>query len=125
MKQKIVAVVEDDPNMRKSIARLLGTQGFITESFESAEAFLAESRTTEAACLVIDIHLAGISGIELRRRLTAAKLEFSVVFITSADDPQILDEAADVGCLACLQKPFSADLLIGAILKTPAYSGSA
>jgi FixJ family two-component response regulator len=121
MKQNIVAVVEDDPSMLKSIERLLGAYGFATESFDSAEAFLANSGTTQAACIVIDIHLTGISGIELRRRLTASRLNFYVIFITAADDIQIYEEAAEAGCITCLHKPFSANLLINAIRKVPGY----
>jgi FixJ family two-component response regulator len=124
MQRKVVAIVEDDPSVRKSLERLLSTHGFATESFESAEAFLGRSKTTEAACIVIDIHLTGISGIELRHHLTASRLNFSVIFITAADDEQTHEEAVGAGCIACLQKPFSAELLINAIYKAPGYERS-
>jgi len=64
IRRKVVAVVDDDPSMLKAIARLLSVHGFAAEVFDSAEAFLRRDATIEAACLVLDIQLAGISGNE-------------------------------------------------------------
>ena len=114
-RRKLVAVVDDEPTMLKAIERLLNAHGFATCTFASAEAFLAGEAESEAACLVLDIHLEGMSGIDLRRRLKAAGSQLPIIFITAVDDEATHREAMDAGCVACLRKPFPADLLIGAI----------
>jgi len=68
--QKIVAVIDDDEEMRESVAHLLSSCGYGTESFDSAEAFLSAVATSKAACLVVDIQLGNISGLEMARQLT-------------------------------------------------------
>jgi FixJ family two-component response regulator len=113
--RKVVAVIDDDPSMLKAIERLLRAHGFDAEVFESAEAFLSGDARGEAACLVLDIHLGGMSGIELRRRLTAGGSALPIIFITAVDDEAIYREAMGAGCVAYLRKPFAANLLIGAI----------
>ena len=72
MPQRLVAVVDDDPGMLKSLERLLKVHGFETKAFATAESFLGCTVAREASCLVLDVHLPGLSGIDLRRRLTAA-----------------------------------------------------
>ena len=108
-----VTVIDDDPTMLKAIERLLRVKGFEVETFASAEAFLAGER--KSTCLVLDIHLGGMSGIELRRRLSASGSHIPVIFITALDDDATRKQATDAGCAAYLRKPFLADLLIGAI----------
>jgi len=115
--RKLVVVVDDDKTMLRSLERLLNASGFDTEVFSSAEAFLARTNAREAACLVLDIHLGGMSGIELQRRLAASGSPVPVVFMTAFDDESTHAEAVDAGCLVCLRKPFPARLLIGAIEK--------
>jgi FixJ family two-component response regulator len=115
--RKVVAIVDDDQTLLKAIDRLLTAHGFATQTFPSAEAFLDRPRSAEAACLVLDIHLGGMSGIELQRRLAAVRSKLPIIFITAVDDEATQQEARDTGCVACLRKPFPADLLIGAIEK--------
>ena len=119
---RTVAVVEDDPSMRTSVERLLNAHGFPTESYRSAETFLSRDGASEFGCLVLDIHLKGMSGIELRRRLNNSGVKFPVIFITAVDDDALELEATQVGCVAYLHKPFPAALLIGAINKAFADS---
>src|SRR5262245_31066698 len=114
-RRKLVVVVDDDGSMLKSLERLLNASGFDTELFSSAEAFLARTCAREAACLVLDIHLGGMSGIELRRRLAASGSAVPVVFMTAFDDERTHDAAVEAGCVVCLRKPFPARSLIGAI----------
>lgn len=102
----VVAVVEDDAAMRKSIERLLHANDFETIAFASAEEFLGCPLADGAASLVLDIHLPGMSGIELRRRLMAAGSKLPVIFITGRDDKATHGEALAAGCVAFLQKPF-------------------
>jgi FixJ family two-component response regulator len=111
----LIAVVDDDAATRQSIERLLQARGYTVSTFESAEAFLQSALIKSATGLVLDIHLKGMSGIELRRRLTAAKSRIPVVFITAYDDDATRIEALEVGCVDCLQKPFAADRLTDAL----------
>jgi FixJ family two-component response regulator len=113
--RKLVAVVDDEQAMLKAIARLLTARGFLVASFASAEAFLDSDITKDAICLVLDIHLNGMSGIELRRRLKAVRSKLPVIFMTAVDDMAVQKEAQDAGCIAYLRKPFPASQLIGAI----------
>lgn len=111
----VVAVVEDDAAMRKSIERLLHAYDFETIAYASAEEFLGCPLADSAAGLVLDIHLPGMSGIELRRRLLAAGSKQPVVFITAHDDQATHAEALAAGCVAFLQKPFDPSRLAEAL----------
>jgi FixJ family two-component response regulator len=112
---KLVLVIDDDTSMLRGLERLLNASGFDTEVFSSAETFLARTCEREAACLLIDIHLGGMSGIELRRRLAASGSAVPVVFMTAFDDDSTRQAAVEAGCVAFLRKPFPARLLMGAI----------
>jgi FixJ family two-component response regulator len=114
---KIVAVVEDDPSILKGLQRLLRARGLAPEVFASAEAFLASSAPARAACLVLDIQLQGMSGLELQRQLTAAGSTLPIIFMTAFDNETARMRAMEAGCLAYLRKPFSAQLLFDAIDK--------
>jgi FixJ family two-component response regulator len=111
----VVAIVEDDEAMRKSIERLLQASGYTTAAFASAEAFLQSTVVDSATGLVLDIHLGGMSGLELRRRLIAAQSKVPVVFITSHDDEVTHAEATALGCVDYLHKPFDASRLRAAL----------
>jgi FixJ family two-component response regulator len=112
---EVIAVVDDDAATRQSIERLLSARGYTVNTFESAEEFLESALVKSTRGLVLDIHLKGMSGIELRRRLSVAKSTIPVVFITAYDDDATRNEALGVGCVACLQKPFAADRLTEAL----------
>jgi FixJ family two-component response regulator len=112
---RIIAVVEDDPSMLQGLSRLLSAHGFRVVRFTSAESFLDSVAQCEAACLVVDIHLGGISGIDLKRKLTSSGNDFPVIFMTAADSEATRQEAVDAGCVAYLRKPFLSKLLIEAI----------
>jgi FixJ family two-component response regulator len=112
---RTIAVVEDDPSMLRGLSRLLSAHGFRVLGFTSAESFLGDVAQSEAACLVVDIHLGGISGIDLKRRLTASGSDFPVIFMTAVDSEATRQEAVEAGCVAYLRKPFVARLLIDAI----------
>ena len=114
---KVIAVVDDEAAMRKAIVRLLGANGFATRDYPSAEAFLGCQMARESACLVLDINLGGMSGIELQRRLKASGSPIPVVFITAVDDERTKAEAMKAGCAGFLRKPFPASELIGTIAR--------
>jgi FixJ family two-component response regulator len=113
MRRKIVAVVDDDASMRVGLERLLQARGFDTEIFPSAEAFLAAA--SAADCLLLDIHLGGMGGFELHRRLSCAGSRLPVIFMTAFDDDAAREKAVSLGCVAYLRKPFAGQLLVDAI----------
>jgi FixJ family two-component response regulator len=110
-----IAVVEDDPSMLQGLNRLLMAHGFHVQRFTSAESFLDDVGRCDAKCVVADIHLGGISGIDLKRRLTSSGSDLPVIFMTAIDNEATRQEAFEVGCVAYLRKPFLAKLLIDAI----------
>jgi FixJ family two-component response regulator len=110
-----VAVVENDPGMLKALERVLGAHDFVVETYASAEAFVERGSASELSCLVLDIHLDGISGIELRLQLAASGDATPVIFLTAVDSQKTRQEAMDAGCVAILLKPFLAASLLSAI----------
>ena len=116
-RRKIVAVVDDDPSMLNAAESLLDAQGFATMVFASAEEFLDRGAATQVDCLLLDIHLGGVSGIELRQRLKDSGSMLPVIFMTALDDEAMRVQAIKAGCVAFLRKPFQARQLIDAIKK--------
>jgi FixJ family two-component response regulator len=117
MRRKVVGIVENDPGMLKALERLLSAHGFAVEAYASAEAFLDGATDNDVLCLIVDINLGGMSGIQLRRQLAASGSALPVIFMTAFDSPGTHQEAVDAGCVAYLLKPFPSSLLIGAIDK--------
>jgi FixJ family two-component response regulator len=117
LRHRVVAVIDDDAGMRKGIERLLQVHGLETELYASAEDFMAGQDTGNATCIVLDIALGGISGIELRRRMLALGSRVPTIFVTASDEPANVREADRLGCVACLLKPFPASELIEALGK--------
>jgi FixJ family two-component response regulator len=117
-RRKVVAVVDDDPSMLRATRDLLDAYGLMTVVFPSAEEFLASEVATQVDYLLLDIHLGGMSGIELQRQLKASHSKIPVIFMTALDDEVVRQQAIETGCVACLRKPFPARQLIDAIEKT-------
>jgi FixJ family two-component response regulator len=115
--QKIIAVIDDDPEMRASMAMLVSAYGYNVETFDSAETFLTYASMCRAICLLVDIQLGGISGVELAHQLAAEGLKFPIIFMTGDGDAAIERQAAAAGGIAFLRKPFPATTLIDAIKK--------
>ena len=113
--RKIIGIVEDDAGIRRSTSRLLSGCGFDTETYDSAEAFLAAS--SKACCLVVDINLGKMTGIELALQLAERSIKIPIIFMTGLDSKSVRGQAMDAGAVAYLTKPFSVRRLIGAILK--------
>jgi FixJ family two-component response regulator len=110
-----IVLVEDDTGMSKAIERLLRAAGFQSVSFASAEELLQTAAADSAACLVLDIHLPGLSGLELGRLLIGSGRAKPIVFITGEDEPSLRDEAQRLGCIAYFHKPFDGSALLEAI----------
>ena len=115
--QKIVAVVDDDPEMRAAMASLLSSYGYCAETFDSAETFLTCASTSKATCLVVDIQLGDISGVDLANQLVADGYSYPIIFMTGLDDELIRRQADAAGGVAFLHKPFPARMLFDAIEK--------
>jgi FixJ family two-component response regulator len=118
-RMRTIAVVEDDPSMLQGLNRLLLAHGYRVEKFTSAESFLGDVARCEAKCLLVDIHLGGMSGIDLKRRLASSGSDTPVIFMTAIDNEATRQEAFNAGCVAYLRKPFLAKLLIDAINSVP------
>jgi len=114
---KVIAVVDDDPEMRAAMASLLSAYGYGAETFDSAETFLTCASTSKATCLVVDIELGDISGVELAHQLAADGFTYPIIFMTGLDDEVIRNQAAAAGGVAFLHKPFPAQTLFDAIKK--------
>ncbi|HSF05928.1 MAG TPA: response regulator, partial [Methylomirabilota bacterium] len=113
----LVCVIDDDPSLLRALQRLLVAGGFTVAVFPSAEAFLGSERANTVDCLVLDVHLGGMSGFELYDRLVAAGTRIPVVFITAHDDGPTRERANRAGAVAYMRKPFDDESLIGAIHK--------
>lgn len=111
----LVAVVEDDASARSALGRLLEAGGFETALFDSAESFIASRPPRECLCLVLDINLTGMSGIELQRRLQAEGSRVPIVMVTGSRADIVRDHAERAGCLAFLLKPFSGESILGVL----------
>jgi FixJ family two-component response regulator len=101
----LVVVVEDDPSSRTSLGRVLRAGGFDTALYTSAEEFLSSPPDPDPICLLLDIQLGGLSGLELQRRLMARGSRVPFIAITAFDDEHAREEAKELGCVAYLRKP--------------------
>ena len=117
MPDREVVVVEDDPGMRTALEKVLGAAGFRATTFPSAEALLDAGAAGGAGCLVLDVRLPGLSGLELCRELQARGPTPPVIFMTALDDEAVRQQALQTGCITILHKPFPSRLLIDAIGK--------
>jgi FixJ family two-component response regulator len=111
--QSIVFVVDDDASVRKALGRVLRSAGYVCESFPSAGAFLARSVAACPACVILDLRMPGLSGLELQRALAAAGRSESIIFITGHGDIPACASAMKAGAIDFLLKPFrDEDLLV-------------
>lgn len=110
--QYIVMIVDDDELVRKAARRLIKSYGFPVETFASADDFIASGRLSATACLVLDVQMPGLNGLELQTRLLADGHQVPIIFITAFSDEDAEAQALKTGALAYLVKPFEeADLL--------------
>lgn len=110
-----IAVVDDGDSFRRALARLLRVSGYETRSYASAEEFLADDEGLRADCLVLDIQLGGMSGLDLQRRLAAAGSAPPVVFVTGHPTREHRERARAAGSIAFLAKPVTAEVLLEAV----------
>ena len=110
----IVFVVDDDVSVRESLEGLIRSEGWEVETFASAQAFLARPRVIVPSCLVLDVTLPDLSGLDLQKRL-ADRSDMPIIFITGYGDVPMTVQAMKAGAVEFLTKPFSDEVLIGAI----------
>jgi FixJ family two-component response regulator len=113
--RRIVAIVDDDPGMQASFSSLLRAHGFTIRVFSSAEDWLERGAAVHADCMLVDVYLGGISGIELQRRLRASGSTMPIILMTARSDEATRSQALEAGCVSFLCKPFRAAQLIEAI----------
>jgi len=115
-----VAVVDDDESLCRSLTRLLRASGMRSKSYRSAAAFLEDGGGERFDCLILDIQLDGMSGIELQERLAASGSTTPVIFITAHDGSDMRERAVRCGCIAYLTKSEPFDTVLAAIAKARA-----
>ena len=111
----IVHVIDDDEAMRESLSFLLGAVGIEVQTYESAEAFLKVVPAAKAGCVITDVRMPGLSGIELLRRLRELRLGIPVVVITGHGDVPLAVEAMKIGAADFLEKPFDDEALLASV----------
>src|SRR5262245_59661066 len=110
----VVFVVDDDISVRESLELLIRSAGWQAETFPSAQAFLARPRATVPCCLVLDVTLPGLNGLELQKQL-AERTDTPIIFITGYGDVPMSVQAMKAGAVEFLTKPFESDVLLAAI----------
>ena len=108
----VVAVVEDDESYRLAIQRLLKSAGFSVQTFARAEDFLDSGRQRETGCLIADIRMPGMSGLDLQAKLNEDHCPIPIIFITAHGDEQMRLQAMRGGAVKFLAKPFDSDILL-------------
>jgi FixJ family two-component response regulator len=110
-----VGVIDDDESQRKSLARLLRAAGMQPIAYASAEEFRADVKQPRFDCLVLDVQLPGLSGIELRNQLASEGIATTVIFVTAHDDPKAREAAVSGRCAGYFLKTDSGSQILGAI----------
>ena len=114
-KPPLVSVVDDDESVREALPDLLREFGFAVEAFSSAEAFLESGAVSRTKCLVLDIRMPGMSGLDLQRELVQRRQPIPIVFITAHGDETLRPRLIAGGAVDCLLKPFSETALLEAV----------
>lgn len=112
VKNKMVAVIDDDESYRVAVQRLLKSAGFSVQSFASAEAFVNSGRQHETGCLIADIRMPGMSGLELQSKLNSDHCPIPTIFITAHGDEKMRLQAMRGGAVKFLLKPFDGETLL-------------
>jgi FixJ family two-component response regulator len=112
---RLVAIVDDDDSVRCTLQELLRSAGFSSRAFDSAEAFLGSGHQQETACLITDIRMPGMSGLELQAKLNSERCRIPTIFITAHGDEEMRFQALRAGAVEFLPKPFDDEVLIESV----------
>jgi FixJ family two-component response regulator len=115
--EPLIAVIDDDEPFRTALVESLYSVGYRARGFASAEEFFAASGESSCDCVITDVHMPGMSGLDLQRLLVARDRRVPVIMITARGDPGLEARAAASGAVCLLRKPFGADALIGYLEK--------
>ena len=111
----LISIVDDDEALMNSLDDLVQSIGFRTQGFPSAEAFLSSNQARDTACLILDVRMPGMNGLDLQSWIVAARWRIPIIFITSHADDNARARALEAGAVAFLHKPFREEELLRAI----------
>jgi|SRR2546421_7168369 FixJ family two-component response regulator len=115
IKSRLVAILDDDELMRSALQGLLKAVGLPAESFASAEEFLNSGQQHQVACLITDIRMPGMSGLELQAKLNAERCKIPIIFITAHGDEKMRMQALRAGAVEFMAKPFDDEVLLESV----------
>jgi FixJ family two-component response regulator len=115
---EVVAVIDDDEGLGKALCRLLRSHGHRAERFGSAEDWLGSERAENAACLIVDVCLPGLTGLELQRHLLSSQRRIPILFFSAQADEEARTRALEAGALDFLSKPADVDRLLEQVRRT-------
>jgi len=116
-KTPLISIVDDDDALRMSLDNLIRSAGFRAKGFASAESFLRAPDRQETACLILDVRMPHMNGLELQQHIVKAKWNIPIIFMTSYADDAVRAEALAAGAIEFLHKPFSDDKILNAVQK--------
>jgi FixJ family two-component response regulator len=111
----LISIVDDDDSLRNSLDNLIRSVGFRAQGFASAEAFLSSNQAHDTSCLILDVRMPGMNGLDLQRQMVAANWRIPIIFITSHADDDARARALEAGAVDFLPKPFREEDLLNAI----------
>jgi FixJ family two-component response regulator len=117
-----VFIVDDDASVRKALERLIRAHGYGVEAIDGGQAYLDHALPTAPACLVLDIKMPGVSGLDVQRQISGTARDLPIVFITGHGDEEECAEALRRGAVEVLHKPLEAEVLLSAIARAVAHS---
>jgi FixJ family two-component response regulator len=112
---KVIAIVDDDEAVRVALEGLLKSAGLTARAFDSAETFIESGQQSQVACLITDIRMPGMSGLELQAKLNAERCRIPIIFITAHGDAQMRMQALRAGAVEFLAKPFNDEALLDTV----------
>ena len=125
MSKYLISVVDDDESFRVAMTSLMKSLGFVVETFSSAEDFLASSRVDDTACLIADVHMPGMTGLELHQQLVSSGRAIPVILITAYPDDNVRARASGAGVICYLSKTFDDNALLGFVRTALVQAGHA
>lgn len=114
-KKELIAVVDDDKSVVEAVVGLMESVGLIAAGFPSAEDFLSSAQLHSTACLILDVRMPGMGGLDLQRHLTARNHQIPIIFITANGNEEFSARARAAGAVEILRKPFSQESLLRAV----------
>ena len=115
MQAPVIAIVDDDESVREATKGLVRSLGYVAETFGSAEEFLSSEHRRETSCIITDVQISGLSGVELQSRLIAEGHRLPIIFMTAFPKDRVRTRALEAGAYGYLRKPFTEEQLIGCL----------